>query len=88
MYKKKIAIYLEGQTEQILINHLILVHWNYNGVKIRNIKLQSYQDKICKTQNFFPDIEDASCILFFITDVDGVGSLSLMKLLSSTEWRN
>lgn len=75
MYRKKIAIYVEGQTEQIFINHLILAQWNYTGVKIRNIKLQSYQDSVCKVQDFLPDIEDESALFFLITDVDGVGSL-------------
>ena|ERR1700722_17525794 len=76
MYRKKIAIYVEGQTEQAIINRLILVQWNYTEVKIRNIKLQSYQDTVCKIQDFLPDIDDESAILFLITDVDGVGSLT------------
>lgn len=76
MYRKKIAIYVEGQTEQVLINQLILTQWNYTGVKIRNIKLQSYQDKVCKTKDFYPDIDDESAILFLITDVEGVGTLT------------
>jgi len=33
MYTKKIAIYVEGQTEQVLINRLILTRWNYTGIQ-------------------------------------------------------
>lgn len=76
MHRKKIAIYVEGQTEQVLINHLILTRWKYTGIKILNIKLQSYQDRPCKVPNFIPGIIDEHTILFLITDVDGVGSLT------------
>ncbi len=74
MHRKKIAIYVEGQTDQVFINRLILAHWNYNGVNILNIKLQSNQDQVCKIQDFITD--DETAILFLIIDVDGVGSLT------------
>ncbi len=70
MYRKKIAIYVEGQTEQIFLNHLILVWWSYSGIRIKNIKLLG----TCPLPNFNPDTE--SDIFILIINVDGVGSLA------------
>ncbi len=72
MYRKQIAIYVEGQTEQIFLNHLILTWWKYTEVEIKNIKLQAYQNSVCKVHNF-PNPE--ALFFFLIIDVDGVGSL-------------
>lgn len=73
---KKIAIYVEGQTEQVLINHLILTWWQHSGISIQNIKLLSDQGFKSPLRNFIPDFKNDADIDFLITNVDGVGSLA------------
>lgn len=76
MYKKKIAIYVEGQTEQIFINQLIKIWWNYTGIEIQNLRLRSYQNIFCKVSDFKSGLSSEQTILFLLIDVDGVGSLT------------
>lgn len=76
MYRKKIAIYVEGQTEQVLLNHLILTWWFYSGIHIHNVRLLAGQNDVCPVPNFTSGSVAASDILFLITNVDGVGSLT------------
>lgn len=75
MYQNKVVIYVEGQTEQVLLNHLILTTWNYTDVVIANLKLQAYKDVPCKVPHFTWGGNSNSTIFFQIIDVDGVGSL-------------
>lgn len=73
MHVKKVALYVEGQTEQILIKRLIGLWWNFSGINIENIKIYASENErssvlsYCYEQN--PDI------LFLIVDVGGEGSL-------------
>lgn len=77
MYRKKIAIYVEGQTEQALLRHLILVQSHYAGVKIQNIKLiGSNNQATCKVRSHDPLEDSQSLIFFLIIDCAGVGSLT------------
>jgi hypothetical protein len=67
---KKIAIYVEGQTEHVFINHCILTWWEYSGVKITNIKL------VNDLKNPIPDfISENYGTHFVILNVEGLGSL-------------
>ncbi len=76
MYLRKIAIYVEGQTEQILLKHLILTWYCYAGIKIETIKLRGYQKVPCTVLPFEPlDANPESLIFFVIIDIDGIGSL-------------
>ncbi|PJD96270.1 MAG: hypothetical protein CK425_06160 [Parachlamydia sp.] len=73
MYQKKIAIYVEGQTEQIFLNRLIQVWWDYSGIEIKNIKIMAGEEKKPLVQDFqSPDPET----YFLICDVAGVGGLA------------
>jgi uncharacterized protein DUF4276 len=70
MNQKKCALYVEGQTEQILINHLIKVWWNYSDIAIENIK--TLGPNRCQV----PDYPNGAPANFFlIIDVGGEGSL-------------
>lgn len=71
MCKYKIAIYVEGQTEQILINHLILTWWSYSDIRVDNIKLVT--DLKNPVQDFKPIGEYLTH--FVIINVEGEGSL-------------
>ncbi len=76
MYKKKIAIYVEGQTEQIFVDHLIKTWWNYSGIEIQNIVLFGDRNSSSKLHNFSSSNETAEDTFFFlIIDVQGFGSL-------------
>ena len=77
MCRKKIAIYVEGQTEQVFLNHLILTWWSYSGIRIKNTKLLRTEDEVKKkylVPDFSPDTE--SDIFISIINVDGVGSIA------------
>lgn len=76
MFKKKIALYVEGLTEQILVNHLILTWWSYENIRIENIKLLADQNSPSPVSNFIPNSEIQPEFFFLITDVAGVGSLA------------
>lgn len=76
MYKKKIAIYVEGQTEQIILNQLIKIYWSYTGVKIKNIKLHAKQETTTHAIDFESGNDFESMVLFLIINVDGVGTLT------------
>lgn len=67
----KIAIYVEGQTEQILITQLILQWWNFSEIRVENLKLVN--DLKNPVQNFKPDKYN---IYFLIINVEGMGSLT------------
>lgn len=77
MRKTKIAIYVEGQTEQILLNFLIKIWWNFSGIRIQNLKILAGQYTPCPIKNFSsPDELNAGFEIFFlIIDVGGEGSL-------------
>jgi len=47
MYRKKTAIYVEGQTEQYLLNHLIRTWWANADIQIVNIKLKNNEIAPC-----------------------------------------
>jgi len=75
--KKKFAIYVEGQTEQILLSHLFKTWWNFTGIRIENIKLFRNVRKDLIIPNFPADSDyrqDAD-FLFLIIDIQGVGAL-------------
>jgi hypothetical protein len=78
MCRKKIAIYVEGHSEQILLNCLIKLWWQHSGIEITNLKIHGGNT----TQREKKDIEDYSSgdsensIRFLIINVDGEGSLS------------
>jgi hypothetical protein len=69
---KKIAIYVEGQTEHILIDHLIKTWWNFFDIRINNIKL------VNDLKNPIPDfnVHGEFKINFLIINVEGLGSLN------------
>ncbi len=71
---RKIAIYVEGQTEQILLNHLIKTWWGYAGMSIQNLKLWA-DANTHKVPDFMPANEQSPETIFLIIDVQGVGSL-------------
>lgn len=68
---RKIAIYVEGQTEQILINQLILTWWSYTGIKIDNIKLTN--DLKNPIPNYYSEVYD---LYFTIINIEGMGHLA------------
>lgn len=72
MYSKKISIYVEGQTEQIFLNHILLTWWNFSGIEIKNLKLFSFGHDPTKIQDFSTGEENV--ILFLLIDVQGDGS--------------
>ena len=57
MYRKKIAFYVEGQTEQVFLNHLILTWWAHSGIHVENIRLLAGQKNVCPVPNFLPETE-------------------------------
>lgn len=69
---RKIAIYVEGQSEHVFINHLIKIWWNFSGIRIDNIKLVN--DLKNPIQHFYAN-EDYE-IHFVIINVEGLGSLN------------
>lgn len=70
---KKIALYVEGQTEQVLVNHFIKTWWNYSDICIQNLKLRADGNAPCKVPNFPSQwVEDPD---FLIIDVEGSESL-------------
>src|ERR1700722_7750346 len=74
MCRKKIALYVEGQTEHVLLNHLILSWWNYSNINIQNLKLRAHGNVHCNVPSF--PLKDVANPNFLIIDVEGVGSLS------------
>lgn len=72
---KKIALYVEGQSEQIFLNHLIKIWWQYSGIEIYNIKILSDQNCPCPVPNFIPKSDIEPKISFLIVNVEGAGSL-------------
>lgn len=73
MYKRKIAIYVEGRTEQQVLNHFIKIWYNYENIEITNLKILSGQNQKCEVVNFREST--TSVIQFLILDVNGEGSL-------------
>jgi len=71
MNRKKIALYVEGQTEQILVNQLIKTWWSYSGIEIINIKTSTSSE--CKVVDYQGVGNEE--LFFLIVDVDGEGSL-------------
>jgi hypothetical protein len=76
MNKKKFAIYVEGQTEQVLINHLIKTWWCYEGIQITNLKILKGLHKESVVKNYPLNSDHEPQILFLIFNVEGEGSLS------------
>jgi hypothetical protein len=76
MPQKKIALYVEGQTEQVLLNHLIKTWWGFTGIKIENIKICGDRGSKCKVGDYSPDVTVEPDNFFLIIDVDGEGSLA------------
>lgn len=68
---RKIAVYVEGQTEQILINQLILIWWSFSNIKIDNIKLKNDLKNPVHSYNSGngPDTH------FVIINIEGMGHL-------------
>jgi hypothetical protein len=80
MHRKKIAIYVEGQTEHLLVYHLILTWWSYSGIQIQNTQLRANEDRPSKVPNFLPEVGPEHGFFFHIIDVQGDGTLaSAMK---------
>lgn len=69
---RKIAIYVEGQTEQILLNQFILVWWSFSDIRIDNIKLKN------DLKNPLPNYNSGNGhkIHFVIINIEGMGHLS------------
>lgn len=76
MSQKKLAIYVEGQSEQILLNHLIKTWWSYSGIKITNIKVLAEKDISSPVPDFIPSPDVEIDIIFLIINVEGAGSLT------------
>lgn len=76
MSRRKIAIYVEGQTEHLLIYHLILAWWSYAGIQVKNIQLQANENQRSKVVDFLPEIDPETGLFFLIIDVQGAGSLA------------
>ncbi len=75
MNRKKIAIYVEGQTEQILINHLIKTWWCYSGIRVNNFRILKGLNKESDVKNYPVHSDIESQLLFLIFNVEGEGSL-------------
>lgn len=75
MSAKKLALYVEGQTEQVFLNRLIQEWWCYEKIQIRNIKLFAEGQAKSKVPNYPASLLDESIHLFLIVDVHGEGSL-------------
>lgn len=72
MRRKKIALYVEGQTEQILLNQLIRIWWLYSGIHIENIKIRGADT--CNVKSYRAAGTE-NLDYFLIIDVEGEGSL-------------
>ena len=75
MPQKKIALYVEGQTEQVLLNHLIKTWWGFAEVEIENIKICGDRGIKCRMGDYSSDDAGKPANFFLIIDVDGEGSL-------------
>ncbi len=71
MNKKKVALYVEGQSEQIFINHFLLTWWYYSDIRIDNIKL------VNNLKNPVPNFNETENYktYFLIINVEGSGSI-------------
>jgi hypothetical protein len=70
MPNKKIVIYVEGQTEQILLNQLIKEWWNFSQkIRIENIKLVNDLKNPIPNHHLSEEYE----IFFLIINVEGSG---------------
>lgn len=76
MSQKKIALYVEGQTEQVLLNHLIKTWWVFTGIEIKNIKMWGDKEIECEMADYSSNVTAEPNHFFLIIDVDGEGSLA------------
>jgi hypothetical protein len=69
---KKVVIFVEGQTEQIFLNKLLLAWYGYQLISINNTKILSKSNESKSYGNYR---SPTAQILFHIINVEGVGSL-------------
>lgn len=76
MERKKIAIYVEGVTEQVLLNTFLSKWWGYTNLYIKNFKLDGDRLNSCASDiqdSSFGDLNTAD--IFLIINVQGYGSI-------------